>query len=133
MRIKFATLAALALIGCEDPLATGPLPLGDWGGVGIQLTVTATGGEAEFDCATGTIDVPLTAVDGHFDAEGTFTLGHGGPAVEDEVPDTRTARYVGDVGDGTLHLEVRFEGADPTDPATFVLRRGEAGLLRRCL
>jgi len=129
----FVGLLALAVLGCEDPLANGPVPLGIWGGEGIHLEVTPTGAEAEFDCAAGTIDMPLNAVNGRFDAEGTFTLGHGGPIVEDEVPDTRPARYIGHLSGRTLQLEVRFEGLIAGDPPTFVLKRGDPGVLRRCL
>lgn len=131
--VTLGVAASLLAASCSDPLANGPLPLGVWGGEGVRLEITAQGAALEFDCASGTIDEPLNAVEGRIDAGGTFTLGHGGPLLEDEVPDTRTAQYLGTTRGNTLHLEVRFEGLGSADPPTFVLTRGGEGLLRRCL
>lgn len=48
------------------------VPLGDWGGRGIKLTVTNTGGLVDYHCGAGTITQPMVlSSTGHFDVTGT--------------------------------------------------------------
>jgi hypothetical protein len=123
-------LAALGLAGCEG--LTAPLPTGLWGGTGITMEVSGTGALMEFDCAAGAITTLVSVKEGTFDVPGSFTLGHGGPIREDEIPDTREARYSGVVQGSRMTLLIRATGIDqPIGP--FELRRADPGLLRRCL
>ncbi|MGI9626874.1 MAG: hypothetical protein ACR2QM_08570 [Longimicrobiales bacterium] len=131
--VTLAVALSLIAASCSDPLPNGPLPQGIWGGEGVRMEITSAGATLEFDCASGTIDEPVAVTDGRIDVDGTFTLGQGGPVLEDEVPDTRTARYLGTARGNTLTLEVRFEGLGGAAPPTYVLTRGDEGLLRRCL
>ena len=118
--------------GCdgESPDRVAP---GVWGGVGLVVTVSATGAEAEFDCAIGQIEEPL-ALDriGTFEILGTMTLGHGGPVREDEEPDIHPAVYRGRLDDDVLYVSVRIVDLGTTTE-TFALRKDNPGLLRRCL
>jgi hypothetical protein len=125
------SLPVLLLAGCAG-MVTGPLPSGTWGGEGIRLDVTRSGGSLELDCAGGTVFERILLEEGEFEAAGTFTLERGGPVREGEPPDTRGASYSGVLRGDLLTLLVSVEGLpDPVGP--FRLRRGAQALLRKCL
>lgn len=125
-----ATVVVLAA-SCGEELA-GPLDQGEWGGVGVALTVQADGARIEFDCAHGRIDARLVLESGRFSESGQFVLEHGGPIVEGEEPDVRAAVYDGVVRRGRLELTIRVDGVDGI-VGPYTLRKGEPGLLRKCL
>src|SRR3977135_1017998 len=91
----FFSLVFLCLLTAAGPCATdlaGPISASEWGGDHVGLTVSATGGVLEYDCASGTIDQPIvSATDGNFVAQGTHTRGHGGPIMLGEIPDRHPA------------------------------------------
>ena len=70
--------AVLALLGCASggPVSADKLdrvPLGDWGGEHVRLTVSDASAAIEFDCAHGTLDAPLKVDDGgRFEVPGSF-------------------------------------------------------------
>ena len=69
---------------------------GGWGGLHIGPTLTAEGGQVEYDCAHGTIDGPIVPDRaGRFEATGTHTAEHGGPAREGEEGTGRPAVRAG--------------------------------------
>ena len=103
-----------------------------WGGEHIELTVTASGAEIEFDCANGTIAEPIPlASNSGFKLKGTFTREHGGPVRENEPSRVAAATYSGAVENGTMHLKVTVSGKEPYQEF-FVLRRGHAGQVVKC-
>ena len=129
---SFACVAAFAtLASCGNP--TAPNPLGDWGGTHVALTLTPTGGTAEYDCAHGSVIEPVRVdADGSFDARGTFVLEHGGSIRIDETLPTFPARYAGFIVGDVMTLTVTR-----TDSAiaigTFSLQRGGQARVVKCL
>jgi hypothetical protein len=128
-------IAGVLLIGagpCARDLA-GPIAPSEWGGEHVGLTVSATGGTLEYDCANGTIDQAIQAAsDGNFVALGSHTRGHGGPAIQGEVPDRHPARYTGWTDGATMRLSVTL--TDTGDKlGDFTLVRGQSPRVFRCL
>jgi hypothetical protein len=134
--IRLATpvyFVALLTAGSCAQVATGPLAPGEWGGQHIGLTVLDRGATLEYDCASGTIDEPISLDSrGHFSAVGIHTPGHGGPASIDEVPDRRPARYVGSTDGRTMTLTVTLsDGGEQV--GTYKLVRGASPAVFKCL
>lgn len=104
--------------------------VGTWGGVHIEMRVTAQGASIEFDCAQGTIDEPL-ALDaaGRFQVRGTFSR-RGGPAKLGPPARGQAAIYSGSIQVDNMTLQSSPDGQK--QPETFTLVRGRAGDLRRC-
>jgi hypothetical protein len=133
--IFFVLVGALLLTAagpCSKDLA-GPVAQSEWGGEHIGLTVSATGGNLEYDCASGTIDQPIVAEsNGDFVAQGTHIRGHGGPAMQGEIPDRHPARYDGWTDGETMRLTVTL--TDTGDKVgSFTLTRGQSPRVFRCL
>jgi hypothetical protein len=127
-----AAVLSTAAGPCSKDLA-GPIAASEWGGEHVGLTVSATGGTLEYDCASGTIDQPiLAATDGSFSAIGTHTRGHGGPSMIGEIPDRHPARYDGWTDGETMRLSVTL--TDTGDKlGSFTLVRGQSPRVFRCL
>ena len=132
----FLFVVAGALLTAAGPCATdlaGPIAPSEWGGDHVGLTVSATGGVLEYDCASGTIDQPIVAATtGNFVAQGTHTIGHGGPIMVGEIPDRHPARYEGwtDGEKMTLSVTITDTGQKLGD---FALVRGQSPHVFRCL
>lgn len=104
---------------------------GNWGGVHAGLTLTETGGTINYDCAHGGLNAPVVPdAAGSFAVVGVHVREHGGPIRVGEVPDSLSARYVGQVSRDRMTLRV-FAGADTLGP--FKLQLGVAPQLVRCL
>jgi hypothetical protein len=114
--------------------ATGPdeIMSGTWGGDHALLEVTATGASIEFDCAHGTLPVPLRLTRGTFDVMGEYVQEHGGPIRSDETVDRQPARYIGTVSGNTMTVLVRLT-ATAQEIGTFNLTRGSSGRVFKCL
>ena len=109
------------------------LPTGNWGGEHISMVATDTGATIEYDCAAGKITGAL-ALDarGDFTWAGIHSPGHGGPIRVGEPPDDRPARYTGNASSTALRMTLTvLDGSIP--PQTFVLARGGAAKVFRCL
>ncbi|MFP5328971.1 MAG: hypothetical protein ACLGHC_02370 [Alphaproteobacteria bacterium] len=129
--MKPVLLAALPLASCASVPPAGVPVTGQWGGPHIGLTLDASGGRIEYDCATGTIGPVIPVAGGRFAADGTHTPEHGGPVREGEVLPTYRARFTGNVDGERMMLSGRVENGVELGP--FTLRRGaEPGILR-CL
>lgn len=125
-------LVLFALSACADTLS-GPELLGTWGGEGIQLVLEPSGGTMEFDCAAGTMDVPLIPrKDGSFTVQGTWTRGHGGPAREGEEPEVLATIWSGDIEGKRMAIAGRVLAEDLI-LGPYQLFKDADGLLRRCL
>jgi len=108
------------------------LAIGEWGGEHISFDVTDGGGSIEFDCASGTIDRPITLdSEGKFDVEGKYITEHAGPVRDDEEGNGRTARYLGRVQEKVLTLTVTLKETDATI-GTFTLTQGSHGRVMKC-
>jgi hypothetical protein len=127
--------AGVLLIGagpCAADLA-GPIAASEWGGDHVGLTVSATGGTLEYDCASGTIDQPVVAAtNGNFVAQGTHTIGHGGPIMVGETPDRHPARYEGWTDGETMRLSVTLTD-NGQRLGDFTLVRGQSPHVFKCL
>lgn len=112
---------------------TGPIPPSEWGGQHIGLLVLTGGATIEYDCASGTIDEPLTVDSrGGFTAMGTHTRGHGGPAMIGEILDRRPARYTGSTDGTSMTLRVTLTD-DGQSLGAFTLTRGASPAVVKCL
>jgi len=120
---------ALALACQSDP--TGPLGPGSWGGTGASLDVGPDSTIFEFDCAHGVVRGPVNLDRGRFRQAGDYVL-EGGPVSNDNPPETRDAVYAGTVQGQNMWLTVEVDGLTAV-VGPFVLRRGAAPLLRKCL
>ncbi|HVF50624.1 MAG TPA: hypothetical protein VNA19_11090 [Pyrinomonadaceae bacterium] len=113
--------------------AGGTVPAGEWGGAHVGLTVTASGGRIEFDCAHGSIDGKLSLdAEGRFSVAGSFVKERGGPVRIDEKPDSSPARYSGRVEGKKMTLTLVLTDSGE-DLGTFTLTRGESPHLTKCL
>lgn len=127
--------AVLSLLGCASggPASADKVdrvPVGDWGGEHVWLTVNDAGGSIEFDCAHGTLDAPLQVNDaGRFDVPGSFVR-EGGPVTPGRE-DRQSVRYTGKTDGRSLDLEVVPEGGERLGP--FRLKLGERPKLFKCL
>jgi hypothetical protein len=97
------------------------------------MQVTAAGARLEYDCAEGAIEEPLRPdAEGRFSATGIHRPGHGGPIRVGEILPALPSRYDGRVEGELMSLLVTvIETGVELGP--FQLRRGNAGLLVRCL
>jgi hypothetical protein len=132
MRFVPLVLVAIAISSaCHDPVA--PDPVGAWGGTHMALTLTASGGTVEYDCAVGAITEPVrVGNDGTFDAAGTFTPGHGGPIRVGEVFPAYPARYAGRIAGDVMTLSVTRTDTTMTIGA-YSLRRGVQAQVFKCV
>ena len=132
----FLFIVAGALLIAAGPCATelgGPVAPSEWGGDHIGLRVLATGGTLEYDCASGTIDQPVVAAtNGNFVAQGTHTIGHGGPIMVGEIPDRHPARYDGWTDGETMRLTVTLTDTGQK-LGEYTLVRGQSPHVFRCL
>jgi hypothetical protein len=106
--------------------------LGIWGGPHAGLAFQGGLADVQFDCASGTIDVPvLPAKDGSFEARGTFRAGQPGPVRVGEIYRSQPARYSGTVDKQQMTLTVTLE--DGTAAGPFTLTAGATPQITRCL
>jgi hypothetical protein len=130
--LLFGALFTTSAGPCAKDLA-GPIAASEWGGDHIGLTVLASGGALEYDCASGTIDQPIvSATDGSFVALGTHATGHGGPIMQGEIPDRHPARYDGWTDGKTMKLTVTLTDSGQ-ELGSFTLVRGQSPHVFRCL
>lgn len=107
--------------------------VGEWGGDHAGLIVTADQATLEYDCATGTMNLPVQVDDdGRFEATGEHTIGHGGPIRQDEIPDRHPALYAGRIQGDVMTLTVTMTDLKAT-VGTFVLVRGASPRVFKCL
>jgi hypothetical protein len=135
-RIHAAFLLGVVVLsrpGCANPQGeTGLLTQGDWGGEHIRLSVGDSSAEVEYDCAHGTINVPILLSAGEFSAVGSFTREHGGPVREGELVLPQPARYSGTVLGDYMKLTVTLTD-EQRAVGTFELRRGADARVFKCL
>jgi len=102
-----------------------------WGGEHVEMELTKTGANLDFDCAVGTIDQPLAlTTDGKFRAAGTYTRESPGPTRGDGNR-AAAATYIGTIKGESMHLEVMLVNSKEA-VGTFVLVRGRSGHVMKC-
>ena len=133
MRARVLLLAAAAGLSACAALPQPPTNLsGQWGGPHISLRLEGGLGTIEYDCASGTIDGPVSpAPDRHFTAIGTHRPGQGGPVRVGQIFTSVRVTYSGTVEKDRMTLSGRLE--DGTLLGPFTLTRGSQGELLRCL
>lgn len=106
---------------------------GQWGGRHVGLVLDATGGNLEYDCASGRIEGPLS-IDrlGRFSALGHHTPAEGGPERQGHVPPRLPAVYSGRVSGDAMTLLVRVPSAG-LEIGPLSLRRNAEPIILRCL
>jgi hypothetical protein len=127
-----AVLLLLGLAGCVGP-ETPEVVTGEWGGVHLGLVASDSGADLEYDCASGHIAGQLRPDgSGRFSAAGSHFPGHGGPIREDEVRETRPARYEGTVRGDKMTLTVTLTDTNEV-LGTFTLIQGASPHVIKCL
>jgi hypothetical protein len=128
------TVAAFALaFGPPGGGETKRVSAGTWGGMGVNMEVTDSGAQIEYDCAHGTIDQPLLLdADGRLDVKGHHFREHGGPIRQGEESNGEPVRYVGLVTGDTLTMMVKPEAGD-TPIRSVELVRGKTGRIHKCM
>lgn len=126
----------LLLAACTQSVGSGreDTPVtGTWGGDHLRLELTSMGGDAEYDCAHGGLQEPITLdARGSFAVRGVHVREHGGPVREGERPDSVPARYVGRVDGDRMTMRV-LVGARPDTLGPFALKRGAEARVFKCL
>jgi hypothetical protein len=111
----------------------GVLPSGSWGGDHVSLVVEPSRADVEFDCAHGSLTVPISlAPGGRFSVTGVFVRERGGPVREDDPSDRHSAQYSGAVDAGRMTLSVTVPDL-PSAGARYELVRGATPRLFKCL
>lgn len=125
-------LGGMTVMACAASRPPGPALTGEWGGRGVNLTLTETGGTLAYDCAAGTITGPVHPdSNGEFRAKGTHEAFTAGPQDSDAKPPIVAAHYVGSVSGATMILEVQPAGAARMTSHT--LTQGRRAKLIRCM
>jgi hypothetical protein len=130
MRRAVLAAASLLLAGCETIDKPAYL-VGRWGGPHAAAAFNGVG-QLEFDCASGSIDVPVyPAKDGTFEAQGTYREGSPGPVRVGQIFRSQAATYSGQLTEQAMTLSARLE--DGTQLGPFTMTMGAPPQLTRCL
>src|SRR4030095_14118239 len=130
-RNKLLVVVGLVLLTAfavaSRPRKTLRVPTGSWGGTHIQMDITQNSATIDYDCASGTIDVPLTTDSrGRFNWRGTHKHEAGGPIRLGRLPKGLPAIFTGSVKGDTMTVTVKL--TDNNDLiGTYTLKRGSAG------
>lgn len=117
----------------DDGTRLTRVPEGVWAGEQLILTVTPAGATAEFECAAGRVDEPLTLDGrGRFDLPGSYANQPGGP-VPSTPPPALPARYRGQLKDATHLVLTIVLPTSGTTQGPFELELGGEDSLQRCV
>jgi hypothetical protein len=138
-KLQISAAAALLLAGCDTMSPVPEHVLGIWGGPHAGLAFQGGLGDAQFDCASGTIDEPIyPAKDGTFLGKGTYRTGAPGPVKVGQFFKSQGAMFSGTVSKGAakdgprvMTLNVTLEDGTPLGPYT--LTEGLPPQVTRCL
>lgn len=140
MRGKFqiSMAAAMLLAGCDTMSPVPEHVLGVWGGPHAGLAFQGGLADAQFDCASGTIDEPVYPTkDGNFLGKGTYRTGSSGPVKVGQFFKSQGAVFSGSVSKGTIKngpqtmtLNVALE--DGTSLGPFTLTENSPPQVDRC-
>ena len=131
MRLEAILAAAMLLAGCTTTMEKPAYLIGRWGGPHAAMAFNYAA-EVQFDCASGSIDVPIyPAKDGSFLVKGTYRDGSPGPVRVGQIFHSQTATYSGTALEGVMTLNVELE--DGTALGPFNLTLGGPPQITRCL
>lgn len=131
MKAWVAVASLLLSTSCATTVDEPTYLVGAWGGphAGIVFHVIA---DVQFDCASGSIDVPVyPAEDGSFLVKGTYRAGSPGPVRVGQIFRSQAATYSGSVTEQAMTLKVELEDGSVLGP--FNLVQGAPPQLTRCL
>jgi hypothetical protein len=131
MKLRLLSAPLLLLAGCATTVDKPLYLTGAWGGpnAGIAFNVL---GNVQFDCASGSIDVPVyPAKDGSFQVKGTYREGTPGPVRVGQIFRSQSATYSGTALEGAMTLNVELEDGTALGPYNLML--GAPAQLNRCL
>ena len=112
--------------------ARPPHLVGGWGGEHVGIAFEGGLANVRFDCASGTIDVPVSpGKDGSFAARGTYRAGTPGPVRVGQIYRSQPATYSGTITKKAMTLNVSLD--DGTIIGPFALAEGAAPQITRCL
>jgi hypothetical protein len=139
VQVSILLLATVVLSGCDTLPDEAQHILGVWGGPHAAMHFQGGLADAQFDCASGTLDDPLMpAADGAFSVKGTYRTGAPGPVKVGDFFKSQDAVYSGQVAKGatkgaprTMTLFVALE--DGTKLGPFTLTENTPPDLTRCL
>jgi hypothetical protein len=128
----WATAAAVLAFAAGAAPAKSPNLSGGWAGPHAAIIFQGGLADIQFDCASGTIDVPVfPAKGGAFSARGTYRAGKPGPVRVGQIFRSEPANYSGKLDKDAMTLVVTLE--DGTALGPFTLTQGAAPQLTRCL
>ena len=105
---------------------------GMWGGKHISIEIMERGAKIEYDCAHASIDKKIVLdKKKHFDVPGTYVEEHGGPARENDAPNSYPARFIGRIKGKRMTLVVKRKDNNKVI-GTFSLLQGQESLLVKC-
>jgi len=132
MRRWLAAGAVFVLLSPGAAVAKSPNLIGAWGGPHAGIAFQGGLADVQFDCASGTIDVPVyPAKDGAFTARGTFRAGKPGPVRVGQIFRSEPASYAGHVAKNVMTITITLD--DGTAVGPYTLTQGAAPQLTRCL
>ena len=132
MRPWLAAPATILAFTAAPLLAATANLSGGWAGPHAAVIFQGGLADVQFDCASGTIDVPVyPAKDGSFSARGTYRAGTPGPVRVGQIFRSEPANYSGTLSKDAITVTVTLE--DGTALGPFRLARGAAPQLTRCL
>jgi hypothetical protein len=108
------------------------VPVGQFGGTGIAITVEKSGAKIEYDCAEGEIRTPLR-VDkkGFFKADGFHKGPNFGPTRIDDPRTPDAVRYEGQIVGSVMKFKVtKIKTGEVI--GEFIVKRGQQPVMHRC-
>ena len=122
---------AAALPDEGRPRTAGSPVTGNWGGDHVGLVTSDRGANLDFDCASGSIEGPITPdAEGRFDVAGTYVREGPGPVRPNQLRG-QPARYRGKIEGDTMTLSVDLAGTD-VSIGTYTLARDRLPRIRKC-
>jgi hypothetical protein len=134
-RTVLLSLGLVLLISASalsKPRRVQRLATGLWGGPHIRIDVGPRSASIDYDCASGTINGPLTIDSkGRFTWRGNHHREHAGPIRENEQGNNRPATYSGSVKGDRMTLTVKLSDTNEV-LETYTLKRGAFGRVVKC-
>lgn len=125
--------AMVMAVSASGAVAKPKMLSGTWGGDRMILTMNASGGDIQMDCASGTIKGKIIPdAKGRFTARGTFDQESGGPTrVENFAQGGKPATYRGQISGNIIKLAITQNGVAASQ--NYTLHKGHSEKLVRCL
>ncbi|MDQ3930435.1 MAG: hypothetical protein M3328_14980 [Chloroflexota bacterium] len=115
------------------------LPIGEYGGEHLGVSVSASGIFIEFDCANASFQGPITVVNGQFTAQGTYTRESGVQMDPDMRPPGQPATLNGTLNGATMTITITIEGektglvSGTQQIGPFTATKGKQPVIRKCM